>query len=92
MLPKNHATPPPPPLPDKKFPCGGSKIGDKDFYEVDNQIMLCIQRSFILYNLQQFKHAVIFFGNFHAQKSFVDTYVAVELSCPSNLRGLDKKS
>jgi hypothetical protein len=25
---------PPPPLPDKKFPCGGSKIGDKDFYEV----------------------------------------------------------
>ncbi len=26
---------PPPPLPDKKFPCGGSKIGDKDFYEVD---------------------------------------------------------
>ncbi len=36
--------PPPPPrpppsslslFPDKKFPCGGSKFGDKDIYEVD---------------------------------------------------------
>jgi hypothetical protein len=30
-----HLPPPPTPLSDKKFPCGGSKIGDKDFYEVD---------------------------------------------------------
>ncbi len=35
-FPNTMHLPPPPPLPDKKFPCGGSKIGDKDFYEVDS--------------------------------------------------------
>ena len=34
----------PPPLPDKKFPCGGSKIGDKDFYEVD-----CVSQTIIFF-------------------------------------------